>query len=130
MSAVSASRGLPAAAGGLHPEVAEVQALAPRGPRMRLIIERTAEAFGVPAIDLLRDRRRPRFSHARHAAIGLCRELTGHSTPRIGQAFGRDHTTVLHALHRHAERLAEPAYAARITALRERLTQESTHHDA
>jgi chromosomal replication initiator protein len=112
-----------------HPEVAEVQALAPRAPRMRVIVERTAEAFGVRAVDLLRDRRRPKFTHPRHAAMALCRELTGHSLPRIGQAMGRDHTTVLNALHRHQERLADPAYAARITALRERLTQESTHHD-
>jgi len=115
----------------LPEEVAEVHAIQPpRGPRMRGIIEATAEEFGVPAIDLLRDRRRPRYARARFAAVGLCRELTSHSTLRIGQAFGRDHTTVLHALHRHAELLREPAYAARITALRERLTQETTTHDA
>ena len=31
-------------------------------------------------------------------AMALCKELTEHSLPEIGEAFGgRDHTTVLHA---------------------------------
>jgi chromosomal replication initiator protein len=29
-------------------------------------------------------------------AMSLAKSLTSHSLPEIGQAFGRDHTTVLH----------------------------------
>jgi chromosomal replication initiator protein len=37
-------------------------------------------------------------------AMALCKELTNHSLPEIGDAFGgRDHTTVLHACRKIAE---------------------------
>jgi chromosomal replication initiator protein len=111
-------------------DLAEVRALLPKAPRMRVIIERTADAYGVEAVELLRHRRLRRLAEARHAAMALCHELCGHSASRIGRAFDRDHTTILHALARHAARLADPDYAARITALRERLLREGTDHDA
>ena len=37
-------------------------------------------------------------------AMSLAKELTSHSLPEIGEAFGgRDHTTVLHACRKIAE---------------------------
>jgi chromosomal replication initiator protein len=36
----------------------------------------------------------------------LSRELTDATLPAIGRAFGRNHTTVLHACRRTAERMA------------------------
>ena len=37
-------------------------------------------------------------------AMSLCKELTNHSLPEIGDAFGgRDHTTVIHACRKIAE---------------------------
>jgi chromosomal replication initiator protein len=36
----------------------------------------------------------------------LARELTDATLPAIGRAFGRNHTTVLHACRRTAERMA------------------------
>jgi len=37
----------------------------------------------------------------------LCRELTDLSLPKIGQAFGRDHTTVMHAVRKVSAQMAE-----------------------
>ena len=40
----------------------------------------------------------------RQVAMALCKELTDHSLPEIGDAFGgRDHTTVLHACRKIKE---------------------------
>jgi chromosomal replication initiator protein len=35
--------------------------------------------------------------------MALSKELTQHSLPEIGEAFGKDHTTVLHACRKVAE---------------------------
>jgi chromosomal replication initiator protein len=37
----------------------------------------------------------------------LCRELTDLSLPKIGQAFGRDHTTVMYAERKVRAEMAE-----------------------
>ncbi len=37
----------------------------------------------------------------------LCRELTDLSLPKIGQAFGRDHTTVMYAEKKIRAEMAE-----------------------
>jgi chromosomal replication initiator protein len=57
-----------------------------------------AEYYKLRVADLL-SRRRPRtIARPRQVAMALCKELTEHSLPEIGDAFGgRDHTTVLHA---------------------------------
>ena len=57
-----------------------------------------AEYYKLRVSDLL-SRRRPRtIARPRQVAMALCKELTEHSLPEIGDAFGgRDHTTVLHA---------------------------------
>jgi len=48
--------------------------------------------------DLLSKRRSRAVARPRQVAMGLSKELTNHSLPEIGDAFGgRDHTTVLHA---------------------------------
>ena len=57
-----------------------------------------SEYYKLRVSDLL-SRRRPRnIARPRQVAMALCKELTEHSLPEIGDAFGgRDHTTVLHA---------------------------------
>lgn len=57
-----------------------------------------AEYYKLRVSDML-SRRRPRtIARPRQMAMALCKELTEHSLPEIGEAFGgRDHTTVLHA---------------------------------
>ncbi len=53
----------------------------------------------------------------------LARELTPHSLPTIGRFFGRDHTTVIHAIHRIEElSAADWEMSEDIEELRERLT--------
>jgi chromosomal replication initiator protein len=57
-----------------------------------------AEYFGVRLQDLLSKRRVRSLARPRQMAMALAKELTEHSLPEIGEAFGgRDHTTVLHA---------------------------------
>jgi chromosomal replication initiator protein len=57
-----------------------------------------AEYFKIRVADLLSSRRNRSITRPRQIAMALAKELTRHSLPEIGNAFGgRDHTTVLHA---------------------------------
>ncbi len=57
-----------------------------------------AEYFNIKVADLLSKRRSRSVARPRQVAMSLAKELTNHSLPEIGDAFGgRDHTTVLHA---------------------------------
>jgi len=57
-----------------------------------------AEYYKIRGADLLSPKRTRTISRPRQIAMALAKELTKHSLPEIGQAFGgRDHTTVLHA---------------------------------
>jgi len=62
-------------------------------------IQRTvAEYYKLKMADLLSKRRSRSIARPRQMAMALAKELTNHSLPEIGDAFGgRDHTTVLHA---------------------------------
>lgn len=62
-------------------------------------IQRTvAEYYKIKVSDLLSKRRNRSVARPRQLAMALSKELTNHSLPEIGDAFGgRDHTTVLHA---------------------------------
>ncbi|WP_372965028.1 chromosomal replication initiator protein DnaA [Marinobacter sp.] len=62
-------------------------------------IQRTvAEYYKIKVADLLSKRRTRTVTRPRQVAMLLSKELTNHSLPEIGDAFGgRDHTTVLHA---------------------------------
>lgn len=57
-----------------------------------------AEYFQIRTSDLLSSKRSRSIARPRQIAMTLAKELTNHSLPEIGSAFGgRDHTTVLHA---------------------------------
>jgi len=57
-----------------------------------------AEYYKIKLSDLLSKRRTRSIARPRQMAMALAKELTNHSYPEIGEAFGgRDHTTVLHA---------------------------------
>jgi len=60
--------------------------------------------FKIRVADLLSKSRRRSITRPRQIAMSLAKELTNHSLPEIGDAFGgRDHTTVLHACRRVKE---------------------------
>ncbi|MEX0965104.1 MAG: chromosomal replication initiator protein DnaA [Pseudohongiellaceae bacterium] len=57
-----------------------------------------AEYYKIKMADMLSKRRNRSVARPRQVAMSLSKELTNHSLPEIGDAFGgRDHTTVLHA---------------------------------
>lgn len=58
----------------------------------------TADYYNIKMADVLSKRRTRSVARPRQVAMALSKELTSHSLPEIGDAFGgRDHTTVLHA---------------------------------
>ncbi|MEC7559759.1 MAG: chromosomal replication initiator protein DnaA [Pseudomonadota bacterium] len=68
-------------------------------------IQRTvAEYFNIKMADMLSKRRSRSIARPRQIAMALAKELTNHSLPEVGDAFGgRDHTTVLHACRKIEE---------------------------
>ncbi|MGR9052714.1 MAG: chromosomal replication initiator protein DnaA [Gammaproteobacteria bacterium] len=63
-----------------------------------------AEYFKIRVADLSSKNRRQSVTRPRQIAMSLARELTSHSYPEIGEAFGgRDHTTVINACKRIAD---------------------------
>jgi chromosomal replication initiator protein len=60
-----------------------------------------ADYFKIRVGDLLSKKRTRSIARPRQFAMALSKELTNHSLPEIGDAFGgRDHTTVLHGCRR------------------------------
>jgi chromosomal replication initiator protein len=62
-----------------------------------MIMAATAEYFETSVEELRGPGKTRSLAQARQVAMYLCRELTDLSLPKIGQAFGRDHTTVMYA---------------------------------
>ncbi|CAH0524290.1 chromosomal replication initiator protein DnaA [Vibrio hippocampi] len=63
-----------------------------------------AEYYKIKVADILSKRRSRSVARPRQLAMALAKELTNHSLPEIGDAFGgRDHTTVLHACRKIAQ---------------------------
>ncbi len=63
-----------------------------------------AEYFKIRTSELLSAKRSRTIARPRQIAMALAKELTNHSLPEIGEAFGgRDHTTVLYATRKIVE---------------------------
>jgi len=63
-----------------------------------------ADYYKIKMAELLSKKRTRFLARARQMAMALAKELTNHSLPEIGEAFGgRDHTTVLHACRKIKE---------------------------
>ena len=63
-----------------------------------VIVDETADYFGLERDDLISKSRSRPLTTARHVAMYLLRELTGLSLIKIGEQFDRDHTTALHGI--------------------------------
>ncbi|HEX4837193.1 MAG TPA: chromosomal replication initiator protein DnaA [Solirubrobacteraceae bacterium] len=103
---------------GLYPKV---------DPPAHSIAEIKAAAcaqFGISVEELVSPVRSARVAWPRQVAMYLARELTQESLPTIGREFGgRDHTTVLYAWRRTAERMSTNISSrAAVDELRTRLT--------
>jgi chromosomal replication initiator protein len=76
----------------------DLLALQERMVTVENIQKTVAEYFKIRVADLHSKRRSRSITRPRQVAMALAKELTNHSLPEIGDAFGgRDHTTVLHA---------------------------------
>ena len=65
---------------------------------------KVAEYFNIRFNDMVSVRRSRIVARPRQVAMALSKELTTHSLPEIGDAFGgRDHTTVIHACRKISE---------------------------
>jgi len=73
--------------------------------RVDRIVARVAAIYGVSVKDLMGKGRHKAVTGARHVAMYTVREVTKLSLPQLGKAFGRDHTTVLHACKKVEELL-------------------------
>jgi len=74
------------------------------------IIKTVAEYYKVKVADILSKRRSRSVARPRQMAMALAKELTNHSLPEIGDAFGgRDHTTVIHACRKIKELMKDAA---------------------
>ncbi len=68
------------------------------------IIKTVAEYYKIKVADIMSQRRSRSVARPRQMAMALAKELTNHSLPEIGDAFGgKDHTTVLHACRKIKE---------------------------
>ena len=74
---------------------------------MATIMAATAEYFETSIEDLRGPGKTRALAQSRQIAMYLCRELTDLSLPKIGQGFGRDHTTVMYAERKIRGEMAE-----------------------
>ena len=82
----------------------DLLALQDKQVSMDNIKRKVAEYYKIKVADLMSKRRNRSVARPRQVAMALAKELTQHSLPEIGDAFGgRDHTTVLHACRKIRE---------------------------
>jgi chromosomal replication initiator protein len=107
----------------LYPRGRARSGIGAAGPTIELIQDATAETFGLTRAELLSHSRRANLAWPRQIAMYLAREHTAETLPAIAARFGgRNHTTVLHACRRAAERLAiDPEASEAVRLLTERL---------
>ncbi|QEL14525.1 DnaA/Hda family protein [Limnoglobus roseus] len=100
-------------------QVANLLANDARPPAVADIVAAVAASFGVSPKELLGTSRLKTVMLARQTAIYLARTASKLSLPAVGREFGRDHSTVLHAVRKVEELLTKDAdYAGTVKGLR------------
>lgn len=86
--------------------------------RARLAIAAVAIEFAVPELSLDRPKQRdPLIDFARQVAMYLASSLFGMTMTRIGELFGRDRSTVSHALRVVEDGRTDPVFDAKVDRL-------------
>lgn len=80
-----------------------------RSDLIRFRIEAVAKRHGLPLACILGARRTRPVSIARHEAYWEIKTTFGLSYPRLGVIFGRDHTSIMHGVRKHEERMGMAA---------------------
>jgi chromosomal replication initiator protein len=75
-------------------------------PGVEGIQKTVADFFHIRLADLKSKKRTQHIAFCRQVAMYLCRKLTDNSFPTIGEHFGRDHSTVIHAYNLIARRVS------------------------
>lgn len=87
---------------------------------VRAVQSAVAAHYGISLAALLSPNRSRRIAHARQVAMWIAREELRRSFSEIGRAFGRDHSTVAHAVETvSALAQTEPVFAAEICRVRD-----------
>ena len=86
-------------------------------PTPEVVVEAVATAVGVDVEDILGEGRTTSVARARRLAMAVARWTTGWSYPEIGRFFGRDHSSVIHAVNRVERDERDHKLARRIVAL-------------
>ncbi|MBP3656125.1 MAG: chromosomal replication initiator protein DnaA [Clostridia bacterium] len=90
-----------------------------------VIIDCVAEYYRLSPAQVRGDSRKKEIALARHMAVYLTREMTGMSLPRIGDAFGRDHSTIINSCDKIAKLMENSAGTkAAVTDLRKIITEK------
>ena len=91
---------------------------------MEMIQRSVAEYFDIRFSDILSKKRPANIAFPRQVAMFLCRDLTPHSLPSIGEAFGKNHATVLHAVRSIEDRISKDSTVRQhVTMIKHRLSQ-------
>lgn len=94
-------------------------------PDVEAIQRTVAEFFHIRLTDLKSKRRTQHIAFCRQVAMYLCRKLTQCSFPTIGENFGRDHSTVIHAYNLIARRVSnDSAFRMSIEKIERELKSE------
>ena len=98
-------------------------------PDIDAIQKTVADFFHIRLADLKSKKRTQHIAFCRQVAMYLCRKMTESSFPAIGEAFGRDHSTVIHAHNLIARRIAnDSAFRFSIEKIEREL--KATHANA
>ena len=86
------------------------------------IQKEVADQFDIKIADIIGKKRPQNIALARMIAMYLSRELTSLSYPVIGEAFNRNHATILHAYESISKRIEDdPVFSSRVEMVRKKI---------